>query len=58
MTTKTGPAKRQRLLLALAAGIAAFAVGAALALTFLPEWRGGAPRCSVEACPPLRAAAR
>ncbi|HEX4964925.1 MAG TPA: PP2C family protein-serine/threonine phosphatase [Thermoanaerobaculia bacterium] len=31
------------LLLALAGGLAAFAVGAALALAFLPEWRSGEP---------------
>jgi hypothetical protein len=43
MTTKTGTANRQRPLLALTAGFAAFAVGAALACAFLPEWRSGAP---------------
>ena len=36
-------ADRRRLGLALAAGLAAFAVGAALAFAFLPEWRSGPP---------------
>ncbi|HEX3555171.1 MAG TPA: PP2C family protein-serine/threonine phosphatase [Thermoanaerobaculia bacterium] len=38
-----GAADRRRLGLALAAGLAVFALGAALALAFLPEWRGGQP---------------
>jgi stage II sporulation SpoE-like protein len=43
MTARTDTASRRRLLLALAAGFAAFSVGAALAFAFLPEWRSGAP---------------
>ena len=46
MTMKTVAAiaaDRRRLGLALAAGLAAFALGAALALAFLPEWRSGPP---------------
>ena len=35
------PSRRSRLLGALAAGLLAFAVGAGLALAFLPEWRTG-----------------
>ncbi|MEA2602176.1 MAG: phosphoserine phosphatase RsbU/P [Acidobacteriota bacterium] len=37
------PAARGRLLARIGAGLAAFAVGAALALTLLPEWRAGDP---------------
>jgi hypothetical protein len=36
-------AERRRLWLALAGGLAVFAIGAALALVFLPEWRAGRP---------------
>jgi hypothetical protein len=41
---KTGPPARSRLVTRLGAGLAVFAVGAALALALIPEWQTGEPR--------------